>query len=45
MITHACPTGSLTDLTLPCCGRTLDEVPPGDRVHSDEAKVTCGGES
>lgn len=30
--------------TTPCCGRTVFELPIGDRLTSDPAKVTCGRE-
>lgn len=45
MTTHAVPTGPLTDATLPCCGITFADLQPGDRVVSEESKVTCGGGS
>ena len=43
MTIHACPTGPLADLTLPCCGRTIGDLPHGDRIHTDPARVDCGG--
>ena len=45
MTVHACPTGPVSDLVLPCCGLTLADLEPGDTAASDEARVTCGGAS
>ena len=28
-------------VTSPCCGRTVDQFPPYDRIIADPAKVTC----
>lgn len=30
--------------TTPCCGRTVFELPIGDRLTSDPERVTCGKE-
>lgn len=45
MTIHACPTGPVSDLVFPCCGLTFADLETGDRVTSDEARVTCGGAS
>jgi hypothetical protein len=40
-VTHRSPSGD--DAEMPCCGRTLAQVPAKDRVTTDPALVTCRG--
>lgn len=40
--THLAPWPSLG--YTPCCGKTVFELPSGDRITRDVAKVTCGKE-
>jgi len=40
-VVHACPNEAVTS----CCGRTLFELPPTDRVTGDSGTVTCDGDT
>jgi hypothetical protein len=40
-VTHRSPLADSPEL--PCCGRTLMEIQPQDRVTTDPTLVTCRG--
>lgn len=42
-IVHACPPGSALIEKLPCCGRSMIDVPLTERISLDGSEVTCQG--
>lgn len=42
-VVHACPSGSTLIERLPCCGRSMIDVPLTERISLDGTAVTCTG--